>query len=142
MSTRWMAVFTAIMGIYLYVAGGIAIWGIDATSSITIDAAGPFSSEESVARAKGQLPLLYLWAIEGIGAGTLAFIAAGALFTRRAWAFRALAWATIFLAVMALAILAYAPAAGSWGLQVVFLAFSATIWWELWRMRKEKAARL
>jgi hypothetical protein len=138
MNERWLAIFTAVVGVFLFIVGGVGVLGIDASRTVTLDPLSPFGTVEYVEWVRGTLPFFYLVAAEGIGLGAVAFISAVGLLSGRKWAPRMLVWGSVVLAIMSVTIIIIAP--GSWDIQAAFLAFSGVLWWQLWLWRRRNAS--
>jgi len=140
MNDRWLAIFSAIVGIFLVVVGGVAAWGIEAAGSVTIDPLSPFGTKEHVEWAKSAIPIFWLIAVEGLGLGSVAFVSAAGLLRHRSWALRTLVAGSVALAFLSLAIIIFAPR--TWDIQIFFLAFSGLLWWQLWHRKRSNAPAL
>ena len=90
MNERWMAIFSAIVGVFLVIVGGVGVLGIDAANSAIRDPLSPYGTREHVEWAKSTLPAFWLIAVEGLGLGVVAFVAAVGLLRHRKWGLRTL----------------------------------------------------
>jgi hypothetical protein len=132
---RWLASFTAIVGVLLLGEGIFAVSAIDATRRIEAVPNSPFSTAEDVAWAKSFLPAMYVVAVEGLVFGAVAVVSAVALLTHRVWAPRTVLMASVLLAVVALVSIVMAP--HQWDTQAVFILLCALLWWEARKWRQE-----
>ena len=132
-NVRWLAAFTAIVAVFLFINGGFAIMTIDAIRTLEPDASTPFATPQDIAWAKSLLPSLYLFAVEGIVFGSTALITAAGLLKHQSWAHRALLFSSVALAIVAVVGIVMAPQ--TWDIQGVFILFCVLLWWEAKKWR-------
>ena len=123
MKDRWLASFTAMVGALLVALGSLAVWGLSTGVSVSLDP---------------PIPMFSLVAIEGLGLGIVAFVAAAGLWRRREWGRRTLVAGSYLLAVLSIAIMIVAP--GTWDIQIVFPLFCVLLWCQLWLWRRGNAS--
>ncbi len=140
MNERWLAIFSAIVGVFLVIVGSVAAWGIVAAGSVTLDPLSPFGTKEHVEWAKSATRIFWLITVEGLGLGAVAFVSAVGLLRHRRWALPTLVTGSVVLALLSVAIIIVAP--DSWDIQIFFLALSGLLWWQLWHQRRSNAPAL
>jgi hypothetical protein len=137
---RWLATFTAIVGIFLLLEGGFTAWVIDAVHALQPEPNMPYSSAEEVAWAKSHFPVMYIVAIEGIGFGLAAFATAVAVLLKKPWARRVLLIGSLGLATTAgVAIVMAAPDCVP---QALFILFCVSLWIEARKWKNDVASAL
>ena len=140
MNLRALALFSAVVGIFLLITGSFATYGLILASDVEpYTAASPYDAmiAENIARIQEIKPFLYLSAAQGLGLGSAAFFAAVALWTRRLWAVGFLVACSILLVVTAVVLVA---ATLTWSIQALYIAWCALLWWEAWRTRSRHPA--
>lgn len=140
MNMRWLAAFTAFVGLLLIGHGVLAAWGISTARELPSEVVGDAQTKEQVDFALSLLPYLYLLTVQGIGLGVAGLACAFALIARRPWAIPALIGASGCLAVLALVAMVMVPQ--SWDTQVTYVALPALLWWQLLRNKGNHASAL
>jgi len=132
---RWLAIFTAIVGVLLLGEGWFSVEGIRGLRELEVTPGTPFATAEDVAWAKSYLPAMYVVASEGLMLGVVAAIGAAGLFAGRRWARKLVLLASVVLVLLAVVAVVLAPR--QWDTQAVFVGLCAILWWEARKWRKE-----
>jgi hypothetical protein len=140
MNQRWVAGFTATVGLLLLAHGALDAYIIPSERALVVDPLNPHGTEEDIAWLRSVRPYMYLVAIQGIVLGAWALVSAAALFARWKGALPTLILGSGLLATSAVAAIVLMPT--RWQLQGLWLMFCGVLWWETFRARSKNGSAI